>query len=101
MTIGHTLDHPTLASMTLVNKPFHALFSPFLYNTLVLNGHPQRLPSLPTLKHNSVYIHHLTIAFPIILDPLDALGCLNLVTLHCRGWRGVRLRHATEEKNRG
>lgn len=102
-TIGRILDPSTLTSMILVNKLFHTLFSPLLYNNLIieLDGHRQRLPSLPALKHNSVYIHHLMIVFPTNLDLLDALMCPNLVTLRCRGWRGVRLRHTMEEKEQG
>ncbi|KAF9130939.1 hypothetical protein BGW39_002468 [Mortierella sp. 14UC] len=107
--------------MCLVNKSFHMVFSPLLYDTVTIDllcnerstppssslSSPQsqqsrsRVPPDPaSLKANSKHIHCLSIAFPTKLDYLDGLDCPNLVSLHCVGYRGVKLQHAAPEKNR-
>ncbi|KAF9105198.1 hypothetical protein BGX29_000473 [Mortierella sp. GBA35] len=88
--------------MCQVNKDFRVLFTPYLYDsvTINLNGERSRIPVIETLKSNSKHIHHLTFHFPTALKYLTNLVCPNLVSLHCRGWRGVRLQHDTADKNR-
>ncbi|KAK3832356.1 MAG: hypothetical protein J3R72DRAFT_237715 [Linnemannia gamsii] len=116
LAIGRFLTPSSLSIMCRVNKSLHLIFSPLLYDSVTIDligndrstspwSLPQsrersRLPDQASLKANANHIHHLSITFPTKLDYLDGLECPNLVSLHCKGYRGVKLQYGIADKNR-